>query len=143
MAGCLSAHDITYTRHQRPVFRPLSFKIHTGLGYDFSGKNGSGKSTLLKITAGILLPSDGQLYWNQQHLNKNYQDNIVYLGHENGLKLGLSIEENWLTLLALQQCTDIPDILTHLDQFQLPRNTLVKHLSAGQKRKAALARFAL
>ena len=40
----------------------ISFKLKKNEGIGLIGKNGSGKSTLLKILAGLIKPSEGEVF---------------------------------------------------------------------------------
>ncbi len=48
---------------RRWLFRKLSFTVPHGMGLVIIGPNGSGKTTLLKLLCGLLLPTEGQVFW--------------------------------------------------------------------------------
>lgn len=137
MAGCLIANQLTCPR----LTSPVSFTLNAGDSLCVQGNNGSGKSTLLKILSGLRTPSRGELHWNNQPIDSHYRQHIAYLGHASGLKTGLTIEENWLSTLAMHQTSTPFAFDTLLDLFHLPKHTRVARLSAGQQQKAALTKF--
>jgi heme exporter protein A len=108
------------------------------------GDNGSGKSSLLRLLAGIATTAHGEILWQQQsiHNARDYQQHLHYLGHDNGLKLALTVKENLQLLQQLHddKTGDIENVLTQLNLTK-ETNSLVAHLSCGQKRRVALARF--
>lgn len=141
--------ELNYINLQRKETSILSsFSLHLAPG-DISwilGANGVGKTTLLKIAAGLLTPDSGEVLWNGVSLNKARNEKIIdlhYIGHNNGVKLGLSVEENLYLSQAIldkpNQCTvehalSIVGLLTK-------RNVLCRDLSAGQQRRVAMARL--
>jgi heme exporter protein A len=139
MAGCLIANQLTCTR----LTSPVTFTLHAGESLCVQGKNGSGKSTLLKILSGLRAPSLGKLRWNNKPIDADYRQHLIYLGHASGLKTGLTIEENWLSTLAIHQQKPNTTFDELLDLFHLPKHTRAVNLSAGQQQKAALANCVL
>ena len=113
------------------------------------GPNGSGKSTLLRICAGLLAADAGTLTLNGKNASEDSADLHRlhhYVGHKDGLKSALTIGENlevWVSLLGGQAMPDAFDAA--LEKFSLARlqDTPVHYLSAGQRRRAALARLVL
>lgn len=67
--GLLRACDITKTFDQSPVLQGVSLKIDPAETVAIMGPSGSGKSTLLHCLSGVLLPSSGQVYFQNQCLN--------------------------------------------------------------------------
>jgi heme exporter protein A len=139
MAGCLIANQLTCAR----LTSPVTFTLNAGESLCVQGQNGSGKSTLLKILSGLRMLSHGELLWNNKPIDAHYRQHIAYLGHASGLKTGLTIEENWLSSLAIHQQKPSMAFDTLLDLFHLPKHTCVANVSAGQQQKAALAKCVL
>ena len=139
-------HELSCRRNHHDLFGKLSFTVNEGEAVLIEGANGSGKSSLLRMLAGLSTPVEGDIFWQ----NKNIQDDLEafyndrhYLGHLNGIKLGLTVREN-LTFAAM--LCDYPSMSSMdevLETLQLTSyvNTPAKQLSAGQKRKLALAKL--
>jgi heme ABC exporter ATP-binding subunit CcmA len=111
------------------------------------GQNASGKSTLLRVLAGLLAPTSGNVTWDGAPIGSGgeaLRARIGYAGHLSGLYGRLSVREN-LTLFARLYGVRPERIDTVLDVLDLqPRAaTAVGDLSAGFKRRAAVARALL
>ena len=66
------------------------------------GANGAGKTTLMRLMTSALQPTSGKvLYLGRpvQDCRYEYLDNILYIGHQSGVKMTLSAEENlrWMS----------------------------------------------
>ncbi|MDX3323293.1 MULTISPECIES: ABC transporter ATP-binding protein [Streptomyces] len=53
----------TYPGADSPAVRDVSLHVRRGEVTALVGANGSGKTTLTKVLSGLLLPSDGQVWW--------------------------------------------------------------------------------
>lgn len=126
------------------LFEGLSFDLAPGGAMMLRGPNGAGKSTLLRILAGLMPPAGGAVRFGALAEDPPPRH---YLGHANAIKLALTAEENvrfWAGFagpgaVPLEERTD-----GALDAFDLDglRDLPARYLSAGQKRRLALARLA-
>lgn len=141
-----NANNLSCIRQQRLLFSNLSFTIQSGEALQIEGANGTGKSSLLKIIMGLTTPNSGKVYWCDNNIHEDAVDfyaNSHYIGHSSGLKLGLTVIEN-LTVAAHFYQEKLPENIAEvLEILQLKshQNTLVNELSAGQKRRVALAKL--
>ena len=141
----LDASNLDCQRGGRTLFRGLSFELRAGELLRIAGANGSGKTSLLRILCGLLTPQAGEVRWNGapiQRLREEYARHVVYLGHAPAVKDDLSAEEN-LSIASRLAGMPVPGeaIRDALAQFGLAGAALVKGLSQGQRRRAALARL--
>lgn len=144
----LEARAAHLWRGEKHLLRGVSFALHSGELLQVVGPNGVGKTSLLRAVAGLLPLEAGEVYWRGQLLPEARDDfhrELAYLAHANGLKNDLTALENLrfgvsirravtteelretLQLLRVESCADLP----------------VRALSAGQKRRVALARVML
>lgn len=139
----LTASGIGVTRGGRSIFTQISFTLGSGEMLAILGANGAGKSTLLRAAAGLLPLASGSMRFEVNgDSDAMIGENTHYFGHLDGLKPALTVRDNlalWArvagrsglsTLEALEQVE-----LDHLDD--LPAG----YLSAGQRRRASLARL--
>ncbi len=139
---------LSCVRQQKRLFTALSFYLCPADVLLVEGPNGAGKSSLLRLLSGLKTPDEGGIFWNGkpiQALRSEYGNHLHYLGHTNGVKLGLTVIENLKLISQLSLTSSPPDYASLLDRLQLSadENTLVKFLSAGQKRRLALAKLFL
>lgn len=128
------------------LFQDVSFKLHTGDLLQIDGVNGSGKSSLLRLLAGLMQPNAGEIIWQGKEISRcryEYQQEITYIGHLNGVKDALTALENLRVMVALADSKpDIP-LSNALEQVELAGMDTIplSRMSAGQKRRVALARL--
>jgi heme exporter protein A len=144
----LVARNLSCFRGSQQLFRNLNVSLTQGELLLIQGQNGTGKSTLLQIMAGLLSPLKGQILWDEKIIAKNshYYDCMSYLGHKDALKKDLTLDENIAMHLALAQVSTTSqkqdEILSAL-ALSHQRTMLSQSLSAGQRRKTALATLML
>jgi heme exporter protein A len=131
-------------RGGRTVFAGLDFALERGAALLLRGPNGSGKSTLLRLLALLTPKRTGELFWHGATLEPDeHRARARFLGHADALKPALSVFENLLfgARIANPQ-TSQAQCLAALERLQLRALALqpARFLSAGQKRRLALAR---
>ena len=142
----LEARALSFHRQDEPVFGPLDFRLDAGELTLIEGDNGSGKTTLMRILTGLLRPEEGELYWRGEPLTWNRcSGEVVFLGHQLGLKTELSPRENLRFAIGLHGHREHNDIDDALEKVGLAgyEDEAVRRLSAGQKKRVALARLLL
>jgi heme exporter protein A len=144
----LIAKNLSFTRANKYLFRNLNISLSAGEILCIRGLNGSGKTTLLKILAGLMLADKGEVSWQSTAISQSehYRDSLSYLGHKDGLKLGLSVKENINIQLALSNSHSTPEDISQVcKRFGLLQHASLPchQLSAGLKRKVALGAIVL
>ena len=142
----LEARALSFYRQGEPVFAPLDFQLHAGELALVEGDNGSGKTTLLRMLAGLLHVAAGELHWRGKPLQRDAcAGEILFLGHQLGLKTDLSPRENLRVAAGLHGCREGATPAGVLAGIGLGgyEDEPVRRLSAGQKKRAALARLQL
>ncbi|GAB2177590.1 heme ABC exporter ATP-binding protein CcmA [Dongia sp. agr-C8] len=134
-------------RGEALIFEAVDFALEPGDALWLSGPNGSGKSSLLRVMAGLLPPVAGSLTWDGAPIGQDrdaHRARQRYLGHLDAVKTHLSVAENlsfWAAYWEIAART-VPTALDRLGIAHLAEAP-ARHLSAGQRRRLALARLAL
>ena len=136
----LIVDQVTGARGGEVLFADVSFTLAKGQGLQITGANGSGKSTLLRIIAGLIAPETGTIKLDDSETD--LASTLVYLGHQNAMKPALTVREN-LTFWSEFSGGTAQNIATAIDVADLEKlaDLPFSYLSAGQKRRTALARL--
>ncbi|SFK68264.1 heme ABC exporter ATP-binding protein CcmA [Methylocapsa palsarum] len=139
----LEASELAVERGGRIVFSNVSFAIQSGESLIVTGRNGAGKSTLLRALAGFLPLRGGEVSLTPL-LEDSIAENIHYIGHADALKGALTVAENLSFFGALlrsgQGGLSVEDALAEVGLVPLA-DLPAAYLSAGQKRRASLAKL--
>ena len=137
----LSVENLACRRSGRRIFAALSFRLGPGEALTVTGRNGAGKSSLLAILAGRLRADAGRIAIADVG-EATLPECLHAVGHRDGLKGALTAGENLAFARAL---LGAPRLEPHaaLDRLGLGHalNLPVAYLSAGQRRRVALARL--
>jgi len=151
-AARLSAHKLCAEKQDRWLFENLSFQLEPGEMLHLKGANGSGKTTLLRILCGLTTADQGEVSWGDRSIKQRrdeFHTQLSYVGHSDGIKQDLSVSENLKIAAVLargkQQKPKPVDLEQTLNTMGLSRkkHTFAHDLSAGQRRRLALARCLL
>lgn len=141
----LEAEKLACLRDDRLLFEGLSFSISGGEAIVLEGRNGTGKTTLLRILCGLRRPDEGNVKWGGVSIEKcavDFHRFMAFVGHTDGVKRELSALENLRVLQTLcgKGNITIEQALATVKLFGY-EDVPVHYLSAGQRRRAALARL--
>lgn len=143
----LEANAISCVRGSRKLFSQLSFRVDGGTALRIRGRNGSGKTSLLRMVAGLSPTQDGSVSWQGTSLpeiGEEYAQQLVYVGHANALKDELSACENLrlgLSVHGFSASDDQVRVVLTAQELESAVDKPVQWLSAGQRRRVALARL--
>lgn len=143
----LEVLDLTCVRGGEHVFDGIGFTLDAGELLVLRGPNGAGKSSLLRLLAGLGRSAGGTIRCDGGDVaddRPGFARRTVYVGHQDALKPSLSVAENLAFWAGLQQgraapATRVTGALETLGLGGLS-DMPARFLSAGQRRRAALAR---
>ena len=129
----------------RRVLEDITFEIRQPAIYVVLGPNGAGKTTLFRTMAGVLRPQSGSVWIEGQSVEEQpTRDRLHFLSHIDGLPDGLRVEETLRLYGSVEGAgeADVERVLKLLD-IEALRARFVSQLSAGQKKRVAIARIFL
>ncbi len=143
----LVINDLSLARGERVLFDALSLSVAAGQAVALMGANGSGKTSLLRAIAGFIRRETGDIAFADADANPidaatARAHEVHLLGHLDGLKTGrlareeLMFQSQWLghSHDGIAEAIDALGLKPLLDLE-------VRKLSAGQRRRLALARL--
>ncbi len=135
---------------KRAVVRDVSIEVKQGEIVGLLGPNGAGKTTTFYMIVGMIRPSEGKVFFNEQDIThmpmyKRARAGIGYLPQEASVFRTLTVRENVLavlqaTELSVQERAERCDQL--LEEFGLTSLAKSKGymLSGGERRRTEIAR---
>jgi len=137
-------HDAVAVLGQFPALAGASVTVRRGEIVLLRGPNGAGKTTLLRLCAGLvpLVRGSGHILGlNLATQRDSVRQNVGLLGHQNGLYFDLTVGENiefWGSTVGATEA-EINAAMERLGVAERLSDLSVRKLSAGQKRRTALA----
>ncbi len=145
---CLKGENVHLWRGDHHVLRGVRFEVGAGECLQLKGANGTGKTTLLRTACGLAYPEGGEITWCGENIRKDmhsFHAQLAYLGHEPPLKAELTARENLQYWVGVRRRLEPPELDQALNRVGAEHwaDRPVRTLSAGQKRRAALAGLTL
>ena len=146
-------HTLTHAFDEHYALIEVSTCFQGGHITALLGPNGAGKSTLMNILSTLLMPSEGEVWFNDFPMNQTHahliRQHIGYVGHQVMLYKSLTAEEN-LRFFAQLYALAPKEGLSHLIQHSLEQvgledvgNRPVSSFSRGMAQRLTLARALL
>jgi heme exporter protein A len=146
MIIALSVEALSLQRGERVLLRDFGLAVGAGEAVALVGPNGAGKTSLLRAIAGFIAPLAGTIGFQGaagvlEPVEARCGD-VHLIGHQDGLKpgrgardeLGFAVDWTGGDAAAAARAADALGLAPMLD-------LAVRHLSAGQRRRLALARL--
>lgn len=142
----LTLDVLAVRRGERVLFDALDLTVRPGEAVVLTGANGAGKSSLLRAIAGLLTPEAGRIRFNDNGQDLDPETartrHLHLIGHQDGFRSGRTAREE----LAFQVlwCGGAPggiDEGMRALGLEGLMDLEVRRLSAGQRRRLALARL--
>lgn len=139
-----------FGRNTKMVVNGVSFTVRTGEVVALLGPNGAGKTTCFSIIAGLIKPSMGNIFLDDNNITKSsmYKRALLgigYLPQEPSVFRNLTVKENILSALEMhiEDKEQVSEKLeTYLSDFTIAhlRDEIALKLSGGERRRVEIAR---
>ena len=146
--------DICFASMEKNIIDHVSFEIAQGSITEIHGSSGGGKSTLLKIIAGLLLPSEGEVYYKGKSLSSMsviedrafrkacafvFQDSALWANQTIAQNIMLPLQVHFPKMKQEERMERIQEVCKKVD-YTKDLNVRPADLSVGEQKKIALAR---
>jgi lipopolysaccharide export system ATP-binding protein len=146
----LRAVELTKSFKGRAVVKGVSVEVRAGEVVGLLGPNGAGKTTIFDMMVGLCRPDKGEILLNDEPITdlpmfKRARRGIGYLPQESSVFRRLSVEENILAILEMQNLSredramQVDVLLKELDLTHL-RQCKAYSLSGGERRRLEITR---
>ena len=146
----LVIRSISKTYNKRKVVNEVSLELKRGEAIGLLGPNGAGKTTCFYMIAGLINTDEGEIILDQSCINHlpmhiRSRNGIGYLPQESSIFKGLTVEQNILSILEIQNYTKnqrIQILEELMSEFNISkiRNSYGATLSGGERRRTEIAR---
>lgn len=145
--SALKVGSLSLQRGERRLFDHFDLRLQAGEAVSLTGANGAGKTSLLRAVAGLLRPESGEIAFEGSEgggldTEAARAEGLHMVGHQDGLKAGRTAGDE-LAFQAAWTGGDAAGIARAVETFDLKAllPLEVRRLSAGQRRRLALARL--
>ncbi|HKA05171.1 MAG TPA: heme ABC exporter ATP-binding protein CcmA, partial [Acidimicrobiales bacterium] len=144
MEPVVHLRDVVALLGRFPALAGASLDVQRGEIVLVRGRNGAGKTTLLRVLAGLVPVVSGEaavLGHDLRTDRRTLRSKVGLLGHGNGLYEDLTVAENvrfWGRTVGASD-DEMAAAMDHLGLAGRLANVVVNRLSAGQRRRAAIA----
>ena len=146
----LKGKSLKKTLDEKELLAEIDIFVDSKKIYGLLGPNGAGKTTLFSVLAGLIKPSDGEIFFDTKNVNnlnfeKRSEYGVIYLPQEPSVFRELTVEENLKAALEAKKYKKLEiksKILEILEEFNLKEISKQKciSLSGGQRRRVEIAR---
>lgn len=149
-AKTLRAEDLVKIYGKRRVVNKVSLQVTKGEVVGLLGPNGAGKTTTFHMFTGMIKPTDGKVFLNNQEITtlpmyKRAQLGVGYLSQEPSIFRKLTVEQNLMLVLqtlgisSREQKERLEKLLDELN-IRNVRSSRADTLSGGERRRTEITR---
>ena len=147
----LKIENLSKTYKSRKVVQDVSLEVESGEIIGLLGPNGAGKTTSFYMIVGLVKSEGGSIFLGTEDLTKfpidvRARKGLGYLPQESSIFRKMTVEQNIMSVLELNQRLSESDRVKKLDQllsdFNVShlRNEQGVSLSGGERRRVEIAR---
>lgn len=138
MSTLLECKDLTKNYGRHTAIDNISLSIESGHIIGLLGPNGSGKTTLIKMMNGLLTPTSGTIYMNQNPIGIESKKCISYLPDHTYLNMNQRVTDIISFFSDFYEDFESERAYDMLEKLQIDPKTRLKTMSKGTKEKVQL-----
>lgn len=138
MSHILECKNLSKTYGGKSALSHINLTLEGGHIIGLLGPNGSGKTTLIKLINGLLTPSEGELYINQNPIGIESKKMISYLPDHTYLDAGFRVREIIAYFQDFYEDFDEKRAYDMLAKLKISPEDKLKTMSKGTKEKVQL-----
>ena len=138
MENVLESIGVTKNYAGKAAVDNVSLKLETGLVYAMLGPNGSGKTTLIKMINGLLAPTSGSIFMQQNPIGAESKKHISYLPDHTYLNMNERVRDIIRYFSDFYEDFDEKRAYDMLGKLQIDASDRLKTMSKGTKEKVQL-----
>ena len=139
----LEIRNVTKILNKKKVLDDISYTFDEKTIYGLHGINGSGKTMLLRLIAGLIVPTQGEVYWNNKKLHEDisFPGNVGIVLENMEMLPQYTARQNLRILSKLKNIANERDIENALKRVGLDEamDMKVKKYSLGMKQRLNIA----
>ena len=135
--------DLAMSRGGMPLFAGISTKVLNGDILWIQGDNGIGKTTFLGALAGLHMVDDGKISWRINDHPCQAGQITAYQPHASYAKPALTAREDLNFWASLYGTLTLAETALETVGLSTKKNVPTRKLSAGQRRRLALAKLVI
>ena len=139
----LEIRNVTKILNKKKVLDGISYTFDEKTIYGLHGINGSGKTMLLRLIAGLIVPTQGEVYWNNKKLHEDisFSGNVGIVIENMEMLPQYTARQNLRILSKLKNIANESDIENALKRVGLDEamDMKVKKYSLGMKQRLNIA----
>lgn len=122
----------------------ISFKIEKGEVVGFLGQNGAGKTTTMKMITGLIEPTNGEIFIEDEKISRESRKCIGYMPENTPLYQELTVKEfiDYMAelkgLKRQERKQQVQKLITDLGLADV-ENKLIRNISRGYKQRVSLS----
>lgn len=138
MSTLIECKDLTKSYGKKTAIDHINLSIEGGHIIGLLGPNGSGKTTLIKMINGLLTPTSGSLYFQQNPIGAESKKHISYLPDHNYLNMDQRVSDIIAFFKDFYEDFDEKRAYDMLEKLQINPHDRLKSMSKGTKEKVQL-----
>lgn len=135
----LECRNLTKLYRGKRAVSNLTLSLEEGRIYGLLGENGSGKTTWMKMTAGLIKPSQGEIFYQSHPLGYRDKGEIAYMATENYFYDYMKVSDTGVYYADFFEDFDSKKFKELIARFGLEGSLKVRNLSSGMNAKLRIA----